>query len=71
MEKTVTVSDNIYKELIKFKSHRGFSEVLAGMLKKKGNLETLEIGFGSRNSREKEMLKAELQKVEEDFQKWI
>lgn len=67
MEKTITISDDIYKELLKFKSHRSFSETLAGMIKKKGNLRTLEIGFGSRNIREKEMLKAELKKVEEEY----
>lgn len=71
MEKTITVSDDIYKGLPKFKSHKSFSEILAGMIKKKGNLRTLEIGFGSRNLMEKEMLKAELKKVEEEFQKWI
>jgi predicted CopG family antitoxin len=71
MEKTITISDDFYKELLKFKNHRSFSETLAGMITKKGNLRTLELGFGSRNIMEKEMLKAELKKVEEEFQKWI
>ncbi len=38
------------------------------MMKKEGNLNTLQIGFGSRDSKEKEMLKIELRKIEEVFQ---
>jgi len=41
------------------------------MIWRKGNLKTLEIGFGTRDIREKEILKTEIKKVEEEFQKWI
>ncbi len=41
------------------------------MIGRKGNLKTLDIGFGIRDSREKEILKTEIKKVEEEFQKWI
>ncbi len=68
MEKTITVSDDVYREPLKIKSHRSFSEILREMIKREGNLKTLEIGFGTRDSREKEMLKEELKKVEEEFQ---
>ncbi len=71
MEKIITVSDDVYRELIKIKSHRSFSAILREIIKREGNLKTLEIGFGSRASREKEALKEELRKVEEEFQKWI
>ena len=71
MERTITVSEDIYKELIKIMSHRSFSEISGEVIWRKGNLKTLETGFGTRDSKEKEMLKAEIKKVEEEFQKWI
>ncbi|MCX9010239.1 MAG: antitoxin VapB family protein [Candidatus Methanoperedens sp.] len=71
MEKTITVSDDVYRELLKIKSHRSFSEILREMIAREGNLKTLEIGFGTRDRREKETLREELKKVEEEFQKWI
>ncbi|VVB95115.1 Putative antitoxin [uncultured archaeon] len=71
MERTIAVSDDVYKELLKIKSSRSFSEILGEIIKGKGNIKTLEIGFGSRNNREKNVLKAEIKKVEEEFQKWI
>lgn len=60
MEKTITVSDDVYGELLRIKSHRSFSEILREMIKREGNLKTLEIGFGTRDGREKEMLKEEI-----------
>lgn len=71
MGKTITISDDVYRELLKIKGYRSFSGILGELVKKKGNFKTLEIGFGSRSNREKEMLKAEIIKVEEEFQKWI
>jgi predicted CopG family antitoxin len=71
MERTITVSDDVYKELLKIRSHRSFSEILGELIWRKGNLKTLEIGFGTRDSKEKEILKTEIKKVEEEFQKWI
>lgn len=71
MERNITISDNVYKELVKIKSQKSFSELLGELIKREGNLKTLEIGFGSRNTHEKEILKTELKKVEEEFQKWI
>ena len=71
MERTITISEDVYEELLKIKKSSGFSEALRRMIKREGNLNTLQIGFGSRDSREKEMLKTELRKVEEEFQRWI
>lgn len=71
MERTITVSDEVYKELLKVKRNKSFSEVLGEMVKREGNLSTLQIGFGSRDSKEKEMLRVELRKVKEEFQRWI
>ncbi len=63
MEKTITVSDDVYKELLRIKSHRSFSEILREMIKREGNLKTLEIVFGTRDSKEKEILKEELKEL--------
>jgi predicted CopG family antitoxin len=71
MERTISISEDVYEELLKIKKTRGFSEALMEMIKKEGNLNTLQIGFGSRDSKEKEMLKTELRKIEEEFQTWI
>lgn len=71
MERTITISEDVYEVLLKIKKNRDFLEALNGMIKKEGNLNTLQIGFGSRDRREKERLKTELRKVEEEFQRWI
>jgi predicted CopG family antitoxin len=63
MERTITVSDDVYKELLKIMSHRSFSEILGELIWRKGNLKTLEIGFGTRDSKEKEILKTEIEKL--------
>ncbi len=70
MERTITVSDDVYKELLRMRSNRSFSEILGKMIWRKGNLKTLEIGFGTRDSKEKDILKTEIKNVEEEFQKW-
>jgi predicted CopG family antitoxin len=71
MERTITVSDDVYKELLRMRSNRSFSEILGEMIWRKGNLKTLEIGFGTRDSKEKDILKTEIKTLEEEFQKWI
>ena len=71
MDRTITISEGAYEELLKMKKSRDFLEALKGMIKMEGNLNTLQIGFGSRDSKEKEMLKIELKKVEEAFSRWI
>jgi len=70
MERSITVSDDVYRELLRMRSNRSFSEILGEMIWRKGNLKTLEIGFGTRDSKEKEILKIEIKNVEEEFQKW-
>jgi len=71
MERTIAVSDDVYRGLLRMRSNRSFSEILSEMIWRKGNLKTLEIGFGTRDSKEKEILKTEIKNVEEEFQKWI
>ncbi len=71
MERTITASDDVYKELLKIRSRRSFSGIFSELIWRKGNLKTLEIGFGTRDREEKKILKAEIEKVEEEFRKWI
>ena len=71
MERTIAVSDDVYRGLLRMRSNRSFSEILSKIIWRKGNLKTLEIGFGTRDSKEKEILKTEIKNVEEEFQKWI
>jgi len=71
MERTITISEDVYQALLKVTGKKSLSEVLGKMVKKEGNLETLQIGFGSRNRAEKERLQRELRELEEQFQQWI
>jgi predicted CopG family antitoxin len=71
MERTIRVPDDVYKQLLRMRSNRSLSDILGEMIWRKGNLKTLEIGFGTRDIKEKEILKTEIKKVEEEFQKWI
>jgi len=70
MERTIAVSDDVYRGLLRMRSNRSFSEILSKIIWRKGNLKTLEIGFGTRDSKEKEVMKTEIKNVEEEFQKW-
>lgn len=71
MERTITISEDVYEALLKVRGKKSLSEVLGKLVKKEGNLETLQIGFGSRNSAEKERLQRELRELEEQFQQWM
>ncbi len=56
MERTIRVSDDVYKELLRIRSKRSFLDVLGEMIWRNGNLKKLEIGFGTRDSKEKEVI---------------
>ena len=71
MTRTITISDDVYEALAKIKNYRSFSEVLRSMMKKEGNFNTLRIGFGTRSEEEVKKLRKEIEKIEEEFQKWI
>ena len=67
MGKTITISDDVYMELVRLKGDKSFSEVIRSLLKKESNIEVLLIGFGTRNEEETKELKKEL----EDAKKWM
>ena len=71
MERTITISEDVYEALLKVRGKKSLSEVLGKLVKKEGNLETLQIGFGSRNRSEKESLQRELRELEDQFQQWM
>jgi predicted CopG family antitoxin len=52
-------------------TNENLSEALGKLVKKEGNLGTLQIGFGSRTGAEKERLQRELRELDEQFQQWI
>ena len=67
MGKTITISDDVYWELVRLKGKRSFSEVIRELIKKKGNTEILLIGFKTRSVNEAEELERELRETE----KWM
>jgi len=71
MERTITISDEVYEELLKVTGKKSPAEALGKLVKKEGNLGTLQIGFGSRTGAEKERLHRDLRELEEQFQHWI
>jgi predicted CopG family antitoxin len=67
-KKLQATSDEVYEDLLKVTGKKSLSEVLGNLVKKEGNLGTLQIGFGSRARVETERLHRELRELEEQFQ---
>ncbi len=67
MGKTITISDDVYWELVRIKGKKSFSEVIRELIKKEGNLNILLIGFGTRSKEDAEKLEKELKEA----QKWM
>ena len=65
MPKTITISDDVYRELKRLKGDKSFSDVIRSLLRKKGNVEVLRIAFGTRSKEEADELKDEMKEVEE------
>ena len=67
MGKTITISDDVYMDLVRLKGNKSFSEIIRSLMKKESNIEVLLVGFGTRNEKETEELRKEL----EDAKKWM
>lgn len=67
MGKTITISDDVYMDLVRLKGNKSFSEIIRSLMKKESNIEVLLVGFGTRNEKESEELRKEL----EDAKKWM
>ncbi|NJE07028.1 hypothetical protein E3E31_00470 [Thermococcus sp. M39] len=65
MGKTITIADDVYWELVRMKGKKSFSELLRELIKKRGNIDVLMIGFGTRSEEEIDELKHELKEAEE------
>jgi len=71
MVKTITISDDVYNELLRIKGNKSFSEVLRELLKeRKGNKEVLKRIFGILSEEEYQEVKKRLKELEGEFEKW-
>ncbi|ASJ17416.1 antitoxin [Thermococcus chitonophagus] len=71
MVKTITISDDVYEELVRIKGNRSFSELLRDLLReRKGNIDVLKHICGIFSEEEYEETKKRLKEIEEEFEKW-
>ncbi len=71
MPKTITISDDVYKELLRIKGKRSFSEVIRDLLKeRRGNSHVLLMLFGTMSRERYEEMKRTVRELEEEFEKW-
>lgn len=70
--KTITIADDVYKELVKMKGNRSFSELLRELIgkKKRGNLDVLMIAFGTMTEEEAKEYEKRIKEVEEWLNSW-
>ncbi len=69
--KPQATSDDVDEALLNVTGEKSPSEALGKLVKKEGNLGTLQLGFGSRTGAEKERLQRDLRELEEQFQHGI
>ncbi|WP_064496730.1 antitoxin VapB family protein [Methanocaldococcus jannaschii] len=70
---TITIDDDVYKELLKLKGRKSVSEFIKELLeeRKRKNLDVFMIAFGSRSEEDVEKLKKELKEAEKWMQSLI
>jgi predicted CopG family antitoxin len=71
MTKTISISDDVYEQLVKIKGKKSFSEVIRELIRKKGNAELIMTAFGTRSEKEAEELEKEIKEVEKWMQSLI
>ncbi|NJE11001.1 antitoxin VapB family protein [Thermococcus sp. MAR1] len=71
MVKTITISDDVYNELVRIKGKKSFSELFRELLReRKGNVDALRHLRGILNEEEYRETKRKLKEIEEEFEKW-
>ena len=71
MVKTITISDDVYNELVRIKGKKSFSELFRELLReKKGNVDALRHLYGILSEEEYKEAKRKLKEIEEEFEKW-
>ncbi|WP_048055257.1 antitoxin VapB family protein [Pyrococcus sp. NA2] len=70
MVKTITISDDVYNDLLRIKGKKSFSELLRELLReKKGNLVVLKHIYGILNEEEYRETRKRLKELEGEFEK--
>ncbi|WP_297073120.1 antitoxin VapB family protein [Thermococcus sp.] len=71
MVKTITISDDVYNELVRIKGKKSFSELFRELLReRKGNVDALRRLYGILSEEEYLEAKRKLKDIEEEFEKW-
>jgi len=71
MVKTITISDDVYNELVRIKGKKSFSELFRELLReRKGNVDALRHLKGILSEEEYRETKRKLKEIEEEFEKW-
>ncbi|MDI3475207.1 MAG: hypothetical protein PWQ79_1850 [Thermococcaceae archaeon] len=71
MVKTITVSDDVYNELLRIKGNKSFSELFRELLKeRKGNADALRHIAGILSEEEYREAKKKIREIEEAFEEW-
>ena len=71
MVRTITISDDVYNELVRIKGKKSFSELFRELLReRKGNVDALRHLRGILSEEEYLETKRKLKEIEEEFEKW-
>jgi predicted CopG family antitoxin len=71
MVKTITVSDDVYNELLRIKGNKSFSELFRELLReRKGNADALRHIAGILSEEEYKEAKKKIKELEEAFEEW-
>ncbi|ASJ08213.1 antitoxin [Thermococcus siculi] len=71
MVKTITISDDVYKELLRIKGDKSFSELFRELLReRKGNADALRHIAGILDEEEYKESKKRIKELEEAFEEW-
>jgi predicted CopG family antitoxin len=69
--KTITISDDVYKELLRIKGDKSFSELFRELLReRKGNADALRHIAGILDEEEYKEVKKRIKELEEAFEEW-